>query len=121
MPQWRRALSGKGECWWKTKWVQRPNAIAPDDLFPGWKNLHRTTSGVKLNRAIIEQPTDQRVAGEQQAPAAVAEQTGPAAVPGAAPPAEPDAVPGDEGAPGWVPVAVGDLLATSGHGFKKEN
>jgi len=52
MPQWRGALSGKGECWWKAKWVQGPGAITPEDLSPRRKNLHRTTSGVKLEQLL---------------------------------------------------------------------
>jgi hypothetical protein len=33
--------------------VQSPGAIAPDDHVPSLQILHRTTSRVKLNRAIV--------------------------------------------------------------------
>ena len=35
------------------QWVQGPEAIAPDDQFPGQEILHRTTSRVKFNRTVI--------------------------------------------------------------------
>ena len=53
MPQRRGSPGDKGVCWREAQWVQWSGAIAPDDLGPRRKSLHRTTSRVKLNRAII--------------------------------------------------------------------
>ena len=38
---------------WKAKWIQWPGAIAPDDLVPRLKILHKTPKGVKLNRTMV--------------------------------------------------------------------
>ena len=53
MPQRRGSPGDKGMCWRKAQRVERSGAIAPDDLGPRRKSLHRTISWVKLNRAII--------------------------------------------------------------------
>ena len=53
MPQRGGSLGDQGVCWRKAQRVQRPGAIAPDDLSLRRKSLHRTASEVKLNRTII--------------------------------------------------------------------
>ena len=53
MPKQRPRVGDPGVCSRQTKREQRPRAIAPDDHIPRLKILHRTTSHVKLNRAIV--------------------------------------------------------------------
>ena len=53
MPKRRPRVGDQGVRSRQTKRVQRPRAIAPDDHVPRLKILHRTTSQVKLNRAIV--------------------------------------------------------------------
>ena len=53
MPQRGGSLGDKRAGWWEAQGVQRPGAIAPDDLSPWRKGLHRATGGVKLNRTIV--------------------------------------------------------------------
>jgi hypothetical protein len=53
MPEFPRDGSDKGRDGREAQWVQGPGAIAPGDHGPRRKILHRTTSRVKFNRAII--------------------------------------------------------------------
>jgi hypothetical protein len=53
VPQGGGGLDDQGLSWRKVQGVQGPRAIAPDDHVLSLQILHRTTSRVKLNKAII--------------------------------------------------------------------
>jgi len=53
VPQGGGGLGDKRLSWRKAQRIQSPGAIAPDDHAPSLQILHRTTSRVKLNGAIV--------------------------------------------------------------------
>jgi len=53
MPQSRRRCGSESKRLGKLQWIQRTGAIAPDEHPLRRQILHRATSGVKFNRAII--------------------------------------------------------------------